>query len=357
MSNLTGFTEAWAWFWIKRDKNEIYDAVSASLQGGSAPQDALELMAQYAQERGSPSRATVLLKLADDIRNGASYAEGFAKIAAVDDLMLLSISKRTPDPSKLMANIADMSRRRALAVKSAIQPNIYPCVILIMGVVTYVMLGVEILPGLLKVIPENKWPLAALTQFTAAQFLKTWWKFVAAIIVAIFAALIYSLPRWTGPVRDAFDKLPIYGAYKSMAAGSFLYGMTYLTLANTDFLRALDTIKENSSAYIGYQVDKMITRHQSARDSDDMGALDVGFLDNVTVDLLRIVSVKLNPAKAFQQTALDRSEQLLGRIKAAASVSAIALTLIGGLMIVFGVLGTLGNVPTMMDSLLSGARR
>jgi type II secretory pathway component PulF len=357
MKSLQELNQLFTWFWVKQDAVDIYDAVAASLRGGSTAQDALESMADYAGERKNYPRADALRILADDVRTGSNYAEGFKKIANQDDLMLLAVSQRTPNPAHLMQNIADLARRRKEVRKAALLPTLYPLFMVAMGFLLYAIFGTSVLPKLLKLIPPDRWPLAAYLQLHIAKFLVDWWMLLV-VMMALLCWLIYlSLSRWTGGVRDFFDSLPIYGTYKTMVAGNFLYTMTFLAKSQTDLLASIEMIRENSSAYTSYQMKKMLMRQVTGVDSDAMGILNVGLVDRATLDLLRIVSKNLSPAEALQKTAIDNADQLLSRIKLASAMSGAILFVFGALLVVAAVLGTLGNMPTIMDSLLSGARR
>lgn len=337
---------------------EMYDTLSACLKGGSAVQDTFGDLAEFAKEEGQSSKMRVYESLANDVRNSPDLALGLAAIADQNDRMVLAISSTAKDTAALVASVSQMAKLRKAVTNAAFNIALfYGLFLLLMASLAYAFSGQELVPQLLRSIPLDKHPSISVIQAAVGAGFQAWWPVAALFVLVLVVFVIWSLPRLTGSLRDVLDRLPIYASYKAMTSGNFLVTLAILYKNEIDTTTALDMIRDNATPYLAYQVKKMFLRQQDESSSDQLGMFNTGFIDSDLLAMIRVVAKNLSPVQAVTQIALGQTDKLLQKVSQASSVASGVLLLLGGVILILTVMGSIGLLPVLMENLGSSGQR
>ncbi|MFA9352761.1 hypothetical protein V3G68_25130, partial [Escherichia coli] len=135
----------------------------------------------------------------------------------------------------LIRLIRSLQSIRSVIAGAALAP--FGAVLALSGILT--LLSVQLVPQFVKIIPPEKARGALAITYGLADFVTTAGPWVLAMLIAFFLLALWSLPRWTGRIRQFFDHLPPWSMYRLMQSSVFLLNLSTLIGARMTFQDAL----------------------------------------------------------------------------------------------------------------------
>lgn len=108
-----------------------------------------------------------------------------------------------------------------------------PIILILMTCFLMYIFAMNVIPAFAESIPISEWrgiPVILAVGSVAVQ------NYMIPSIIAIIAVVIvclWSLPRWTGPLRNKFDKFPPWSIYRLNAGASFMLSISSLLSSGT----------------------------------------------------------------------------------------------------------------------------
>ena len=199
------------------------------------------------------SIARVYEHIVREMSKGRKISEAVAKYSTPEEVMLIEAAQTAgenflADGFRKAAQLMQRKRKiRGLLIKQLSYPAF-----LMLGVVGFlIVIANFIVPQLTALSDPETWTGAAATLYGISSFVSSWQGAVTALAIgALGVAIIYSLKRLTGPVRDVLDRFPPWSIYRLVCGASWLYATAMMlqtkNLKLETILRNLLSKKETS---------------------------------------------------------------------------------------------------------------
>lgn len=151
--------------------------------------------------------------------------------------------------------------RRALAEKLS-----YPVALLALLAVMLHAMGRFLMPMLEEVVTRDKWPAFSQVLGYLADHSGAITASAVGVIAVLAMAFAASAPRWTGPVRDFFDRyIPPWTIYREMQAAMSLMTISMLTASGLPMTNAIELLRSNSTPWVSDHMSRVMRRLRSGK--------------------------------------------------------------------------------------------
>lgn len=279
---LAGIEEKWAKLNFGFEKRmQTFEQIVAMLQDGMPLGDTLSLLEERRAARKRPE-AAVMGKWARGLAAGKTFSESIKGEVPADELVLISAGERANNLVAGITQAVRVSRSQKQLRSEVIGKAIYPAILFLAVLMILYGFGAKMAPAYIKILPLKDWPASARNLYDLSTFIANYFLYVFGGIVATFTFVGWTLPRWTGPWRNRFDRIPPYSIYKTYVSASFLIALSSLLKAGVPLGEALRHIKGNSTRWMKWHLDRVQFRVRSGMEYGD--AMDTGMLDEETTD-------------------------------------------------------------------------
>jgi type II secretory pathway component PulF len=174
-----------------------------------------------------------------------------------------------------------LSKSMASIKNTIIAGAAYPLVLIMMILGMAAMFYLQMVPVFKNILPIQYWPDSGKTLYSVSRFVVEQWYVVAAVLFGSFFSVSWLMPRWIGPGRSFFDKIPPFSVYKDYQASSFLIALSSMMIAGISLNDSLKKVQEKGSPWLKDHINRML-RKLRVSGSDYGKALDTGLLDDET---------------------------------------------------------------------------
>lgn len=224
---------------------------------------------------------SIAQKLSED---GASFALAAGQMLPFEERMIIwageqngKLVEALHHAVKVKNALAEMKR----ATRAAIAQPFFSFV----GVlVNSAVLGMMLWPDLMRSIPEPFWPKWALPSIYMDLWLARNWPFLGLVFFVVWA-YYYTLPRWTGPVRQFIDRFPPWSAYREENANILLTSLAGFLSNKFTLTRACEEIRDRSSPYLRWHLNRIIPQIESKGEAA-LEAFNTGIFSQAVLDRL-----------------------------------------------------------------------
>jgi type II secretory pathway component PulF len=249
----------------------IYEKLGKFVANGVPVTQALDEIYNHMSLEGKKPKAVAAMVIDEwrrGVRNGRSFAraiQGWAPTGEVSVLDAGEVSGRLDRAIEDVLFVYSASKR----IRSALFGLVYPIVLLGTTCLYLYIFGTKVVPAFQEVLPVAQWEgagkqMAALAQFVRVGLLPTLVG-VGAVVVLIVA----SFGRWTGKIRQKFDKFPPWTLYRLTVGSSFLISLGALLHAGVSVPEALRVIHATASPW--YRERLVATRQQVLNGARNIG--------------------------------------------------------------------------------------
>ncbi|MBB1508031.1 type II secretion system F family protein [Pseudoalteromonas sp. SG41-1] len=244
---------------------KIYNVLIDSLGFGDSIKLAVQRHLETLQRRRQKSlfrmidtKEIVFLKHANEVLNtGNDFSGATRDFVSYNEQMILDSGgggKLEQSLKTCCKLVEDISRLKSTIISSMI----YPCVLVAVAVGMVIMFSYKIIPILTEVSNVSNWSNSAQKFYAFSSFIQHNLIGVGIGLVVLIAVIIYALPNLTGNIRYKLDSLFPFSIYRKFQAGIFLISFSNLMESNYTSLQSLTKMKENTTKYIGYELNLML---------------------------------------------------------------------------------------------------
>lgn len=172
----------------------------------------------------------------------------------------LMIRAGAGDIGGVLETLVLVQSRLSHLTKQVINAMIMPTLYLVVFIASLFIVGVYLLPFVNQMFGKSGPGGAAPPDDLNAMgdFAKHGLGPSVILFILVIAALIWSLPRLTGPLRYAMDRLPGYSIYRYFAGAEFLLTLSGYLKQGIPIVTSLERIKEGSYGYRRWHVEQML---------------------------------------------------------------------------------------------------
>lgn len=126
----------------------------------------------------------------------------------------------------------------------------YPFALFVMVIVFLFIFGIDVIPKFETVLPRDRWTGLAGQMSSLSDFVQNWMVPTLIGVAALFAVMLWSMPRWTGKARVKLERFPPYSLYKLVTGSGFLLSMAALTSAGVKQTNALRIMMRDAKPWM-----------------------------------------------------------------------------------------------------------
>jgi type II secretory pathway component PulF len=345
-----------AFSWKVREA--LYRHLSAQIDNGVPLETALDTFRARLKRNKKTSSASIVGSVARRMRDGATMAEAISSWVSQDEISMIAggeLAGRLPNSLDLIIESTRRIKRVNNAIKAAVvTPIIY--LVAMYGVVWAI--GRYVSPALEQALPRTKASGLIYGLYVSGDLANSLWAILPIMIVAsLFAAVIWSLPRWIGRNRIIAERFFPYSFYRDIRGYGWLMSFTALLRAgmpDTDILKrqwptATPWLKERLHA-IWWRMDNGASLSDAlmapGKDRPSFGFPNPDIVDDIS-SMAEFSDFSERIAKLAIQWADDLERTTLVRIKVSGIVMELFMYVVMGLlMVAINSMSTqIGSVP------------
>ena len=273
--------------------------------------------------------------IATQLAAGRMFADGLEGWFPQSVVEIIRAGEEGGTLAENMVAAARALSQQANALAAFLSATIYPCVVIIMGLVVTVFIRHSVFQNFETIKPISEWPANGRFLVHLADFMQYWWWFIVMVLVAAGFGISAMLSRLTGEPRKMLDSVPLFSLYRDVTSARLMETLGLLLSNGIVLKRALSILLRNATPYIAWHLYVMQFRLSGGRENI-AEVLDTGLISKADIIRLRIIA----KGRGFEH-ALTR----LGQLSAARNLKNVTLA---AQIIGFILLGTGAGLAAFM---------
>jgi type II secretory pathway component PulF len=268
------------------------------------------------------------------MKNGKRFSDATLDWVTSEEAMLLMAGDQAGALAISMQSVIKVTKAKQ-SIKSAVLNGIaYPAFLFILAFAVMFMFSNKIIPAFAKAARSDNWVGIARTMIDVSGFVQHWFVWMVLGVIILIAALLISMPLWSGPTRTIFDRYPPYSIYRIQQGASWLIAMSALIQAGVRIESAMEQLMAKSSNWAKVRIFAALRGMKSGK---NLGAALVQtkyeFPDREIISDIQIYANKSGFDEALRiigdewiTESVDRIQEMMGK------VFAVALIFAGGVI-------------------------
>ena len=203
-----------------------------------------------------------------NLERGMSFSEATRGWIPAEETLLLTSGNMSSLIVALdnVGHIIMANKRIGRAVFSAIA---YPLLLLVLVFGIIIMVGLYLVPPLAEIAGSDiVWRGGAASLIWLSSISGKYWMEFSIVFGVLCVLIWWSLPRWSGHIRAAFDNLPPWSIYKIRLSVGWMMSLSAMVSAGVAIPDAMRMLADNSNRYLRNILDE--TLHYIAN-GDNLG--------------------------------------------------------------------------------------
>ena len=302
----------------------VYQKLNRFLSSSVSLRQALEIMYQHASEDGRKPKAPVAIILLDwlrQVKNGQSFGHAIQGWVPDGDRLVIEGGEAAGNLPQAIERAVLISESLRLIVTTIMAGIAYPIMLFVAAIGFLFFFGTTVIPQFEEILPREEWTGVAGQMSVMSDFVQNgliWVLLVLGVIGVIIAA---SMTKWTGPIRNRFDRYPPWSLYRLVIGAGFMLTVSGMIKAGIAVPKILTMLQRGAAPWY---VEKLSRTLYQVKNGHNLGEAlyrtGFNFPDKDTVSDLRSYA---NLSK-FDETLQRLGEEWLGdaikRIKAQMSI-------------------------------------
>ena len=229
-----------------------------------------------------------------------------------------------------MSEVVEKTDKMVATMRKA---ALYPLGLLSMFGILLALFATQAVPVLAELMPPDKWPAAGQTLYAVSKVMADHGLTIAAAFVGLVTLFIFSLSRWTGPVRTVADRFMPYSLYRDYAGSMLLISLSSMMRAGVSLRSALERTLKFASPWTRWHVRRILTNLSKPNNGTFGQAFSTGLFDQEMEDRIQDASERSNPIEAFIHIGVGSIDRMILRIEKRAKQLNNALMVICGVLL------------------------
>lgn len=320
-------------------KRRTYSKLGQLVNNGLTITDSIEALAQQARERGR-SRATIaaiLSRWRRSMLNGCTFSEAVADDLPQSDVILLRAGESSGQLARAVESILTLWDAKKQMKSAIIGGLTYPMLLFCLVVLLMTAVAFSLVPTMADVIPRDKWQGMAHGLDVGSTAIITYGPISVVAFAILIAISIWSLPRWTGPIRAKFDSFMPWSLYKTYMGVGFLVAIAGLIREGVKTNQALEIVMDGSSPWYRERVSAALRRMEDGEKiATALHNTGFRFPDREIVDDMRVYENLDNFESNIRSLANDSLDVAISSVKAQMKIfQNIAIFAVGATIVWF----------------------
>jgi len=320
---------------LKKNRADFYYDLASSLEDKIPVFTIIRKFKLRAKERGDAS-ALIYNDMLKELSTG-TLTDALKNIAPSNELLMIDALQSTGDATmaeglKFLSGTVEKTDAMLAASKKAIM---YPLIMIIVFSVMLAGYSFKIVPILADLLDPSRWPTMGRLLYTISQLVVNYGLVIAASFIITLIVFLTSLGRWSGGIRDFFDKGMPYSLYRDYSGAMLIVSLSCLLRTGVSLRSSLIKSMEFSSPWMRYHLMKIIKNLSQSNDSSFGVAFKTGVLNEYLEDRVQDASERRNPVQSFVKIGTSSIDRVIRTIeKSAAKLSTAILLFCGVLLLI-----------------------
>lgn len=312
-----------------RKRIEFYRALLLMDKSGTDQRVAVERvkdMYSSKSRKGSHIIALVAEDALHGLNNGLQLHNALEDWIPPAEVSLLAAGHEAADTARTLGDAIMMVKRQRAILAVVLAKLTYPVVLVLMLGVLLSFASVTIVPQLIGNRPNGAdFEGAAWILYTLSWIVSDYGIAIILGALAFVAAVAYSLPNWTGPLRVYFDKIPPWSIYREVQGAMFLTAISVMQRSGADVERAVEEVAKHADPWLAERME--YTLH-GLRRGENLGeslvATECDFPSEDALPFLRVLTAQPN----YEDLLADFTTERMADTEAAISNACAALSML-----------------------------
>jgi len=275
-----------------------------------------------------------------------------------DAMMLVGVD-RAGDKAQALEALAEAVDKQTTMKRVVLGHCALPLVMMPLCYVLIVLLG-EVIVSVDRSAPayvkEELWQGLNGWAKAAAELTQSHGLLAVGALIAVFAAAVWSLPRWRGRGRLAVESLPVYSLYRDFQSGLLFTSMAMLLKTGGTLRGSIEDIAQRSSLWMRWHLNRVL----HALDDNPTGTLEAFSRGVLSPHMLARAATLMRTAESFSDVLIELGTSEESRVVAQVRKAALAanVALVGLLVAMAGFMGVATlTVPGKFSNLMQPVSR
>lgn len=253
----------------------FYERLASPLEAGVGIQTAAGQLYQRAAFKSETETMAIMLRyLLYSLNDGKSFSDGLAPFIPLNELLIIRAGEARGDLSgslfKAANTVRSVKRIKSAVMGAMAKPGIFFSMLLL----AMFIVGSFVVPKVAAVFPSDEWTggaaaLAAIGNWTTS-FL---FPLTIGTIIAFSIFILFTLKRWTGTARTAFDKAPPYSLYRILQGAGWMTTLSAMLQSGRSIRATLsdleDLARRDGNSYLATRTQRIVIENE--RGAENIG--------------------------------------------------------------------------------------
>jgi len=318
-----------------KERLRIYRKLVRFLGNSMSLAQALDIMYQHASDdykKPKAPTAVVIDHWRREVKNGKTFGR--------------AIQGWVPESDRIVIEGGDTHGKLAVAIEKAILISesgrkikmtlagglAYPAVLVAVAIGFLVMFGLSVVPAFEEIMPREKWTGVGAQMAAMSDFVRFYLIWTLGAVGLLIAASVYSLPRWTGPLRAKFDSAPPWSIYRLIVGSGFILTVSGMIKAGIPIPGILRTLQRDAAPWYLERLRKTLDNVNNGFNlGEALHRTGLNFPDKESVQDLRAYASLNKFDETLEKMGTEWLEESVTKIGAQTAVFRnIAFILLGG---------------------------
>lgn len=271
-------------------REKLYRKLSQLLKNGVSLDRSLEQIAVIEEKRGHRATAMMMRRWRSNIENGMNFGQCIGPFVPSSEALLLETGGNSGRLQESLINASDAVNQQRRVKSAIISSGSYPLLLICVLISALVLASYNIIPAFGEVLPVEQWQGTAALMASFTTSIRENGFYMLLGLIAFITVISLSMPRWTGPVRTAFDKIVPYSIYRMWQGSAFLLAVASLMASGVKLDdNAMRRLASRASPYLKQRI-FAIAKHLSAGHNlgEALARTGYHFPDDELIDDLRV---------------------------------------------------------------------
>lgn len=264
---------------------DLYKMLAATLDNGLALKASISKLLKLYEPR-KHKLVPLLRSWSRGLAEGRKFSEVLKGQIPTAELALIAAGERSNQVAEGMMQAQKATAARIAMTRAIRSSLIGPAFLLLATFGLLIGFSKGLAPILTSMFPIEKFPGHVRQLLLAADFVGNYWWAMSGALVTAAVVISWSLPNWTGPIREKADNFPPYSLYRTYNSAAFMISLSSLLRAGVALPEALRSIRALSPRWMRRHLSLSLRRLENG-DSYQL-VFETGMLDEQTYDLVAV---------------------------------------------------------------------
>lgn len=222
-----------------KERIRFYRGLAAYLDNELNLLDAMKLMQKRAGV-GAIAVKQAIGSMRQNLEAGLSLPDAMETFVPADEALIIASGAAAGRQSEALKLAAEFVHTRQDVWQAVWKELAYPLFLLTLFVILLGIISLKVIPELSQLSRPEEWTGAAHTLHRVSSFVASW-KGAAVLGGILFLTTLtaFSLPRWTGRLRDVLENIPPWSLYRLLNGSVWMLTLATLLRGGVQATRAL----------------------------------------------------------------------------------------------------------------------